>query len=151
MRYSTQTVNLIRRCAVLARGMGHSYVGSVHLLLALEELPGGTGQLLRLLGMEWESTQAMVMLLYGLGDPELPLPQGFTRAARRILRAARREARRQGKRAIEPGHILLALAREPDCAAGELLCRHRIVHVNLVGKVHQHQIPRCLVNLRRRR
>ena len=57
MRYSVQTGNLIRRCASLARQMGHSYVGSVHLLLALGESPGGTGQLLRCLGLESESAQ----------------------------------------------------------------------------------------------
>ena len=121
MHYSMRTLELIRASAALAKRMGHSYVGSVHLLLALGEAPGETGQLLRCLGLESESTQALTILLYGCGDQSLPLPQGFTRAARRILRLSAREARHQGKREVEPGHVLLALAREPDCAAGEML------------------------------
>ena len=121
MHYSMRTLELIRASAALAKRMGHSYVGSVHLLLALGEAPGETGQLLRCLGLESESAQALTILLYGCGDQSLPLPQGFTRAARRILRLSAREARHQGKREVEPGHVLLALAREPDCAAGEML------------------------------
>ena len=119
MHYSMRTLELIRASAALAKRMGHSYVGSVHLLLALGEAPGETGQLLRCLGLESESAQALTILLYGCGDQ--PLPQGFTRAARRILRLSAREARHQGNREVEPGHVLLALAREPDCAAGEML------------------------------
>ena len=121
MHYSARTLELIRASAALAKSMGHSYVGSVHLLLALGEAPGETGQLLRCLGLERESAQALTILLYGWGDQSLPLPQGFTRAARKILRLSAREARHQGKREVEPGHILLALARETDCAAGEML------------------------------
>ena len=121
MHYSARTLELIRASAALAKSMGHSYVGSVHLLLAMGEAPGETGQLLRCLGLERESAQALTILLYGWGDQSLPLPQGFTRAARKILRLSAREARHQGKREVEPGHILLALARETDCAAGEML------------------------------
>ena len=112
MHYSARTLELIRASAALAKSMGHSYVGSVHLLLALGEASGETGQLLRCLGLESESAQALTILLYGWGDQSLPLPQGFTRAARKILRLSAREARHQGKREVEPGHILLALARE---------------------------------------
>ena len=55
MHYSMRTLELIRSSAALAKRMGHSYVGSVHLLLALGEAPGETGQLLRCLGLESES------------------------------------------------------------------------------------------------
>ncbi len=119
MRYSTQSQGLIRRCAVLAQQMGHGYVGSVHLLLAMEEEPAG--QLLRSLGLDWEGVQALAALLYGVGDPALPLPQGFTRQARRLLRLAVREAKNQQCSQLCPEHILLAMARNPECAAGEML------------------------------
>ena len=47
MRYDVQTLELIRVAAQTARSMGHSYVGSAHLLLALTRQPGAEGQLLR--------------------------------------------------------------------------------------------------------
>ena len=121
MRYHTLTADLIQNAARKARGLGHSYVGSVHLLLAMAWEPGGPGLVLRQLGVDPELTEAMAQLLYGTGTPDLPLPQGLTQEAREILRLAAREARQQNCREIQPQHLLLAMARQRDCAAGELL------------------------------
>ena len=121
MRYHALTVELIQRAGEKARALGHSYVGSAHLLAALAETPGGAGQFLRSLGLDPELTDAMVRLFYGMGMPDLPLPQGLTANARRILRCAARESQHQGGRQIRPMHILLALARVEDTSAAELL------------------------------
>ena len=121
MRYHTLTADLIQNAARKARSLGHSYVGSVHLLLAMAWEQGGPGLVLRQLGVDPELTEAMAQLLYGTGTPDLPLPQGLTQEAREILRLAAREARQQNCREIQPQHLLLAMARQRDCAAGELL------------------------------
>ena len=121
MRYHTLTADLIQNAARKARGLGHSYVGSIHLLLAMAWEPGGPGMVLRQLGVDPELTEAMAQLLYGTGTPDLPLPQGLTQEARELLRLAAREARQQNCREIQPQHLLLAMARQRDCAAGELL------------------------------
>ena len=52
VRYHALTADLIQNAGHTARRFGHSYVGSAHLLVALTELPGGTGQFLRGLGIE---------------------------------------------------------------------------------------------------
>ena len=121
MRYHMQTEMLLRRSAGKARSLGHSYVGTAHLLLTMVEDPGGMGLVLRQLGVDPELTEAMALLLYGAGTPDLPLPQGLTREARELLRCAAREARQQSSREIEPHHILLAMARREGTAAAELL------------------------------
>ena len=121
MRYHTQTVELIQSAARKARSLGHSYVGSAHLLLALTREPGNVGLVLRQLGVDPELTEAMALLLYGAGTPDLPLPQGLTEEARQLLLGAAREAKRQKSREIRPEHLLLALARQEGSAAGELL------------------------------
>ena len=121
MRYHMQTEAILRRSAGKARALGHSYVGSAHLLLALAAQPDGMGLVLRQLGMDPELTEAMALLLYGSGTPDLPLPQGFTLEIRELLRCAAREARQQSAREIEPHHLLLAMARREDTAAAELL------------------------------
>ena len=121
MRYHTMTADLIQAAARKARDLGHSYVGSVHLLLALLREPGGMGLVLRQLGVDPELTEAMAQLLYGAGTPDLPLPQGLTPEARELLRGAAREAKQQKCREIQPQHLLLAMARRSSCAAGELL------------------------------
>ena len=121
MRYHAMTVELIRLSGRKARQFGHSYVGTAHLLVALSFLPGGTGQFLRSLGLDPELTEAMAQLMYGMGTPELPLPQGFTREAAQLLHLAAEEARRQRCRQVQPVHVLLALARLSHTAAEELL------------------------------
>ena len=121
MRISLGTEALIREAGHRARHLGHSYVGSVHLLLAMARQPDGPGQLLRELGVDPELTEAMAQLLYGTGTPHLPLPQGLTGEARTILRGAAREAKLQRSREILPIHMLLSMARQEDSAAAELL------------------------------
>ncbi len=121
MRYHAMTADIIQAAGRKASSLGHSYVGSVHLLLALTREPGSTGQILRLLGMDPDLGEAMAQLLYGAGTADLPLPQGLTGEARQILRLAAREAKNGNSREIRPHHLLLALARQEACEAGELL------------------------------
>ena len=121
MRYHMQTNELILSSGEKARSLGHSYVGSIHILLALLEQPGEVGTLLRLLGMEPMAVGAMAQLLYGTGTPDLPLPQGFTPKAREIFRLAAREAKERGVREILPVHVLLALSRAEGTEAEKLL------------------------------
>ena len=121
VRYHTRTADLIQNAGQAARRYGHSYVGSAHLLVALAELPGGTGQFLRGLGMEPELIGDMTQLLYGAGTPDLPLPQGLSREARAILRGAAREARAQKRREVEPIHVLMAIARQEGSGAEAVL------------------------------
>ncbi len=121
MRYHMLTEDLILSASRKAKRFGHSYVGSIHLLLALGASSGGPGLILKKLGLDLGLTEAMAQLLYGAGTADLPLPQSFTREAGAILRCAAREARDQSSRQVMPIHLLSALARRDRCAAWELL------------------------------
>lgn len=121
MRYDTLTEDLILRSAQMARSLGHSYVSSAHLLLAMTRESAGAGTVLRQAGVNPDFCEAMAGLLYGVGTPELPLPQGLSPEARNLLHSAAWEAKQQGKREVSPNHLLLAMARFPENDAGELL------------------------------
>ena len=121
MRYHTMTSDLIRQATQTARKLGHSYVGSVHFLLAMSTDPGGTGQTLRGLGVDPALTWSMAQLLYGMGTPDLPLPQGLTWEAKILLREASREAKQLSCREVWPRHLLMAMARQEGSGAEELL------------------------------
>ena len=121
MNYDGETEELIRRAGKKAREMGHSYVGSTHLLLAMAQNRGYAGSILRGCGFRTAVAEDMAVLFYGKGTPELPLPQGLTPELRQILRDAAREARHQNCRTVGSKHMLLSLARREDSAAGELL------------------------------
>ena len=121
MRYHMLTADLIQDSARIARSMGHSFVGSAHLLGALLGSPGQTGQLLRSSGVDPGLTRTLTALCYGAGTPELPLTQGMTPRVRRILAEAAREAKNQGQREVAPVHVLLALTRQPGAETREIL------------------------------
>ena len=126
MHYGTQAQNLLYAAAGKARKLGHSYVGTVHLLLAMlsgQDLPA---QLLHGAGMEATVTEQMAMVLYGVGTPQLPLPQGFSRQARAILQGAGAEARLLGSRKVETVHIFLAMLRQSKTSAGDILILNHV-------------------------
>ncbi len=121
MRYSQETAELILGAATHARDLGHSCVGSAHLLLALSESTGPAGSLIRGTGLDASLLQRMLTVLYGRGAAGLPLPQGYTRASRQILRCAAVEARQLRCRKVTGLHILLALLRQQENTALQLL------------------------------
>ncbi len=121
MHYASDSGELILAAGRKARNFGHSYVGSVHFLLALAESTGSAGFLLRSAGIEPELTGLLAAALYGTGTPDLPLPQGLTVQAKRILRRAGEEAKLLGSREILPIHVLLSLLRERKTAARDIL------------------------------
>ena len=121
MQYERGTRQVIFRAAEQARTLGHSYVGSVHLLLALSDTEGLAGQMLRFAGFTPEPAQRVVRGLYGVGTPGLPLPQGFSPRARQILQRAGTEAAYGKSRTVRPEHILLALLRSEDTGARQVL------------------------------
>ena len=121
MRLSVDGKEVLLVAANNARELGHSYVGSIHLLLAMANMQTLPGNLLAGAGLDRSAAMAMATLLYGTGTPGLPLPQGFSGTARCIIKAAAKEAKHQGSRQVTAVHILLSLLRQQKSAAGELL------------------------------
>ena len=109
MRYEPESLELINTAGKMARDLGHSYVGSVHLLLAMVSQRGSVGQILRGFGMDAATTHDLAALLYGKGTAQLPLPQGLSTDAKQILRGAAKEARNRKGNQILPMHMLLSL------------------------------------------
>ncbi len=121
MRYSAQTQSVLLSAAQIARKLGHGYVGSAHLLMALVARGDSVGRFLRDSGVDPELTRQVAVVLYGSGTPGLPLPQGFSEQMRRILQQAGYEAGFQNNAKVEPIHILLSMLRQERTAARELL------------------------------
>jgi len=127
VRYDEQSAYILRMAAGISRRLGHSYVGSAHLLLALSEVSGPAGLLLRCAGAEPGLLRCVAVGLYGSGTPDLPLPQGFTGPVRKILAGAGEEARRLRKTRVSPMHILLSLLRRERSDASRLL---QLLHID---------------------
>ena len=113
---------IVRRATREAAALGHGFVGSEHLLIALAVWEENTDrQLLRAAGMEAESARLAAMAQLGTGTPGVPPSQGLTLTARQILVGASQEAAALGSKKIRPVHLLLAMLRRPLCGASRLL------------------------------
>ena len=122
MRFESEARRVILKASYRAREMGHSYVGSAHLLLALAECPGVAGRLLRFLEFDSGKAAGVLGILMGIGTRGLPLAQGYSPEARQILQGSGREARLAGMGAVKTEHILLAMLRQESSVARQLLC-----------------------------
>ena len=111
MRYSQEAADVIVAAAARARGLGHSFVGSVHILMALCSSADEAGMLLRSASVTEKFVHDAAAVLCGVGTARLPLPQGFSREARQLLRLAGGEAQLLGSGQVRPLHLLLALTR----------------------------------------
>ncbi len=121
MRYSQEAADVIVGAAARARALGHSFVGSVHLLMALCSAPDEAGLLLRSFGVTDGFVHDAAAVLLGQGERDLPLPQGFSREAKRILQGAGSEAELLGSHTVRPMHMLLALTRRYESTAVTVL------------------------------
>ena len=121
LRYTDEATQLILSAADHARNMGHSYVGSQHFLLAMATDPGWAGQLLQVCGLDGDYARELLEELYGRGTAKLPLPQGLSHTARRVLHYAGLEAKRIGRKDVSCVHILLAMLRREKTGAVAVL------------------------------
>ncbi len=121
MGYRPDAANLILDAASRARELGHSYVGTAHLLLALTALDTWEGRLIRSFGVSEDLLRDLTVLYVGQGQKNLPLQQGLSKEAQSVLSYAALEANSSGEKEIFPEHILLALVRAEHSTAVALL------------------------------
>ena len=117
-----------RRVVVLAqeeaRMLDHNYIGTEHILLGLiREGEGVAAKTLESLGISLEAVRQQVEEIIGLGEqaPSGHIP--FTARAKKVLELSLREALQLGQNYIGSEHILLALIREGDGVAAQVLVR----------------------------
>ena len=138
MHYSKDAQDLLRKSADSARQLGHSYVGSIHLLMALTGSRGTAGYLLNSFGVREETVRLMARILFGGGTPGMPLRQGFTRQASRILRGGATEAKHMASPAVEPVHIFLSMLRREKAASCDILRIYGIDQRELFHRTVEH-------------
>nr|WP_279237183.1 ATP-dependent Clp protease ATP-binding subunit [Alkaliphilus pronyensis] len=110
----------------LAQEMGHSYVGTEHLLLGLiQEGEGIAAQVLANMGVNAEEIREKVKATVGYTDKKGEL-LGFTPRTKRIFELSIAEARSLGHNYVGTEHILLGLIREGEGIASKIFIEHGI-------------------------
>ncbi len=119
-RFTAQAEQTVRRAYERATDLGHGYVGSEHLLLALAQ-SGTTARTLLRAGVTEGKLRRKITEAVGLGVKGRAPVQGLTARAKRIIELALAEAVRAGQAHISPEHLLLGLLRMPDCCGVRIL------------------------------
>ncbi|HBG10225.1 MAG: ATP-dependent Clp protease ATP-binding subunit [Limnochordia bacterium] len=105
-----------------ARRLGHSVVGTEHILLGLiAEGEDVAARALLSLGISIDQVRAEVERIIGRGEKPTEGPIGFTPRSKRVLELAFDEARRLGHTYIGTEHLLLGLIREGEGVAAQVL------------------------------
>jgi ATP-dependent Clp protease ATP-binding subunit ClpC len=111
-----------------ARGLGHEYIGTEHLLLALLRTTDPTGvELLRGLDVDRDAVRVMVETTVKRGHKSLPpaeLP--FTSRGKRTLELAMEASRELDHANVGIEHLLLGLVREGKGIGGQVLMEHGV-------------------------
>ena len=122
MTISRELEQLFSQARLEAIHLGHSQVGTEHLLLALMKIHGNIAAwLLRGCGWNAEAWRKVLSREQGTGSLHAPLPQGLTESARAAVSGAVVEAHRRGAAQVQPEHLFLSLLRMPHCEAVRLL------------------------------
>ncbi len=121
-RFTQKAQNVLNLSLRIASEMGHTYIGSEHLLLALlAEDAGFAAHYLKERGADFEKIKAAVAKNQGVGSPSSVSPSDMTPRTRSIIESSLREAQQYRQSYIGTEHLLLALLGERDSVAVQLL------------------------------
>ncbi len=122
-RFTEKAKEAIGLAADAAEDLGHTYVGTEHLLIGL--LREGTGAAARVLDQCGVKEEKVMELVSQLITPNQAVRMAerntYTPSARRVIENSYREAVRFKAPLIGTEHILIAIIRENDCVASRLL------------------------------
>jgi ATP-dependent Clp protease ATP-binding subunit ClpA len=108
-----------------AQLLGHSHIGTEHILLALvREGEGVAARALELLGVRLGDLRRLVEAMVGPADSADSEPTGspsFTPRAKKVLELSLREALQLGHNYIGTEHMLLGLVREREGVGAQVL------------------------------
>ena len=136
--FSQRVQHIIKNAKEEAIRLGHSYVGSEHLLLGLlREKSGLSAKVFDIYDCDISDVQSMIEdMIKTLGNTmtlgHLPL----TRRAERILRNAFNEAAALGSTVADDEHLLLAILKENEGIAREVLNSHNLDYESVLDLIN---------------
>jgi len=121
-KFTQKAQNALNSALCYARELGHTYIGSEHLLLGLTaEHDGIASRLLEGLGVSFTQLKEAVSEITGIGTPTLVSAADMTPRVKKILETASEEAHRNNQSYIGTEYLLAAILGERDCVAVKAL------------------------------
>lgn len=119
----TEKANAALNAAITAaENLGHTYVGSEHLLMGLlQDTSGVAGAALSARGVTAEKIEELIKKTIGIGSPTSLTPGDFTPRSKNIVESSIAVARTAGLSYVGTEHLLFALLREENSCAVSFL------------------------------
>ena len=119
----TQKANTALNAAIeYAENLGHTYIGSEHLLLGLLSSEGSVAYTaLTARGITADNVETAVRNSVGIGTPTVLSPNDFTPRSKNIIETAVSIARSLGHGYVGTEHLLIAILRDNSCYAMDIL------------------------------
>ena len=120
-RFTERAQIALSKAQEAAQNMGHSYVGTEHILLGITSEGEGLGaKVMRDNGLDEALVSELLEKFVGRGSPGVPA-QGLTPESKRVIELAFIDAGRLGHNFIGTEHLLLGILREQECAGARLI------------------------------
>ena len=121
-KFSQSAAGALHGALDTARELGHTYIGSEHLLLGLLAEPDSAAyRLLTSRGIGKEAIRQRVVALSGKGEKSFLSAKDLTPRSKALLEEASALAKENGRGIIGTEHILLALVSDGDSVAAKLI------------------------------
>ena len=144
-RFSDRARSAVVEAQADARELGHTHIGTEHLLLGLLRVQDGSAAaVLESLGVRHETVRARVVERLGISEATPPSKMPFDPETKQAFELALREALAMGHNQIGTEHLLLALVRVKDGAAAAILDELEIDADRLRTAVNQERTPATL-------
>lgn len=130
-KFTKKSLKIIEGAVRSASELGHTYVGSEHLLLAISDC--GSSKAADILidnGAAYDDLKRGIIELVGQGTPSALSQRYFTAAAKRILENSYSIAVEDGKKQAAPEHLLSAIIQEQSGSACAVIRR---IGADLIG------------------
>lgn len=120
--FTQKATNVLNKSLYLASELGHTYIGSEHILLALtSETDSVAAKLLDARGVNFDNTRNAIKTRIGCGERTRITPRDMTPRTKRIIENAAYQSTRFSQSYIGTEHLLLAIAAESDSIAVVIL------------------------------
>ncbi len=121
-RFTARAQHALNAALRTATDLGHTYVGSEHLLLGLLSDPEAvSARLLRARGADTEELREAIVRMSGEGGQSRVSPSDMTPRLRRIIEEAALESRRASQSYVGTEHLLLSLMDASESVAVRIL------------------------------
>ena len=122
--FTVKAENALNRAVNLAEELGHTYIGTEHVLLALAEDETSCASILM---KKYRVTVDNILLAVkeysGIGSPHRLSSKDTTPKCRRLLESSYKITKKYGSEKIGTEHLLLSILEEKECVASKILTK----------------------------